>query len=610
VLDLSDRGFGPAAAVGLDGELLKLEPGSVSESILVFSGAGVVDSMNSLGAALLAESGKKIVGEYDTFFLKYLGYWTDNGAYYYYRTEPGKNYEATLLELGKYLKTENIPVRHLQLDSWWYYKSKIDNGVLLWEPLKDMFPDGLTVFQKKLGMPLTFHNRYFAIDNSYKDRMPFTGNADAAAGAAIKGDARGEGPSGKDGVQPLTRDVFDIWADSVKNWGGVMYEQDWLGTQVYRVPALRNDPNLAADWMKNMNDAMAAHGLDIQYCMPTVLFYFESTRHQAVTNIRSSNDYFVRFHARSVNLWWEHYFTSPLIAAFGAFPYKDVFITNPPDKTFDDPLRARSYLTSGDSNNKYDENAHLFEPNYRQEALLSILSAGPVGIGDRAGDINKPLVMLMADEEGALVKPDRPLVPVERMFFTNPMSNKETLIGYTLSSISGKNWYYVLGIHVNELLVNNKLTFELTNSDLPLAGDYVVYDFFGGNAKRVGKQFGLKRGLRQTEFVYAVFAPVDAEGRALIGDAGKFVTASSARIKSWNDGPNGMEIALNGPKNSATRLVIYSETAPSKILSTSRNIEFARKPAGGKGDGWFDAGKNIYEINLSGGTGENIKIVF
>ncbi|MFA6448555.1 MAG: hypothetical protein WCX65_03720 [bacterium] len=609
-LDLSSRGFGHAVAVGLDGELQNLEPGRVTESIVVFSDKGVVDSMNSLGAAMLAESGKKPLEKNETFFLKYLGYWTDNGAYYYYRTAPGKNYSETLLALGDYLKKENIPARHIQLDSWWYYKSKIDNGVMLWEPVKEMFPDGLADFQKKLGLPLTFHNRYFAIDTPYKDRMPFIGNEGAKAAAESKSITPGSGPSAKDGLQPLTREVFDIWADSVKSWGGVMYEQDWLGTQISRVDALRGDPDLASNWMKNMNVAMAARGLDIQYCMPTILFYFESTRHQAVSNIRSSNDYYVRFHGRSVNLWWEHYYTSPLIAAVGAYPFKDVFITNPPDKTFADPLRARGYLASGDPNNKYDENAHLFEPYYRQEALLSILSAGPVGIGDRIGDINKPLVALMADEEGALVKPDRPLAPVERMFFKNPMAEKETLVGYTQSAVSGRTWHYVLGMHVNELLINNKMTFTLTNNDLPLSGDYVIYDFYGGSALRVGKEFSLKRGLRQTEFVYAVLAPVDARGRALIGDAGKFVTASSARIKSWTDGPNGMEIELNGPKNSATRLLIYSETAPSKVMSVSRNLAIGGKPASGAGEGWFEAGDNLYEIDLAGGAGEKVNIEF
>jgi len=610
VLDLSERGIGPAAAVGLDGEIKSLEPGHVTESVVVFSNKGVVDSMNLLGESLLKESGKKKIGKNDTFFLKYLGYWTDNGAYYYYRTEPGKNYERTLLELGDYIKRERIPVRHIQLDSWWYYKSKIDNGVMLWEPIKEMFPNGLVEFQKKLKIPLTFHNRYFAIDTPYKDRMPFVGNKDAVVGKKKEGESRGSGPSGSDGIQPTTRDVFDIWAESDKSWGGVMYEQDWLGTQITRVDALRSDPKLAADWMKNMNDAMAAKGLDIQYCMPTVLFYFESTRHKVVTNIRSSNDYYVRFQGRSVNMWWEHYFASPLIAAVGAYPYKDVFITNPPDKTFDNPLKARTYLTSGDPNNKYDESAHLFEPYNRQEALLSILSAGPVGIGDRIGDINKPIVMLMTDEDGSLVKPDHPLVPVERMFFRNPMTEKETLIGYTQSVVSGRTWYYVLGIHVNELLVNNKLKFELTNEDLPLNGDYVLYDFYSGKVLKVGKEFSLKRGLRQTEFVYAVLAPIDEYGRALIGDAGKFVMGSSARIKTISSSSKGMKIELNGPNGSATRLVIFSEKVPKKVISLSRKHEITKRSASSKKDGWLKVEENVYEIDLAGGVGETVEIMF
>ncbi len=606
-LNLTSAGFGPAVAVGFDGQIAKLEPGRVTQSILIFSEKGVVDSMNQLGAALLTESGKKPIDKNATFFLKYLGYWTDNGGYYYYRTEPGMNYQDSLLKLGEYIKKEGIPVRHLQLDSWWYYKSKVDNGVYLWEPITEMFPEGLTEFQKKLGMPLTFHNRYFAIDTPYKDKMPFVGNEGAKIGKERSGDAHGDGPSSAPGIQPLTREVFDIWGDSVKSWDGVMYEQDWLGTQIERVDALRSDPDLAGNWMKNMNAAMEQRGLDIQYCMPTVLFFLESTRHPAVTNIRSSNDYYVRMRGLTVNMWFEHIYASALIAAMGAYPFKDVFITKTPDKTFDTPFLARTYLTTGDPNDKYSD-SHLLEPYNRQEALMSILSAGPVGIGDRTGDINKELVMQMANEDGALVKPDRPIVPIEKMFLKNPLADKYPLIGYTQSEVSGGTWFYVFGAHVNELLVNDRLKLELSYSDLPLTGDYIVYDYYLGKAARAGKDFSFKRGVRQTEFVYLVFAPVDSQGRALIGDIGKLVPASTARIKSWSDGADGMEIELDGPKGSATRLLLYSEKAPLKV--TAGGSDIAGKSASSNGDGWFKAEENLYAIDLAGGAGVKVKIQF
>ena len=40
----------------------------------------------------------------------YLGYWMDNGAYYYYNPLPSTSYQDTVLELHANL-TERIPVR-------------------------------------------------------------------------------------------------------------------------------------------------------------------------------------------------------------------------------------------------------------------------------------------------------------------------------------------------------------------------------------------------------------------------------------------------------------------------------------------------------------------
>lgn len=42
----------------------------------------------------------------------------DNGAFYYYLVEPGKNYFKTLLDVHEYAQTAGIPYRHILLDSW------------------------------------------------------------------------------------------------------------------------------------------------------------------------------------------------------------------------------------------------------------------------------------------------------------------------------------------------------------------------------------------------------------------------------------------------------------------------------------------------------------
>ena len=50
--------------------------------------------------------------------LQYLGYTTDNGAYYYYNTVPGLNYQDTIFAIKKYADAELLPYKYVLLDSW------------------------------------------------------------------------------------------------------------------------------------------------------------------------------------------------------------------------------------------------------------------------------------------------------------------------------------------------------------------------------------------------------------------------------------------------------------------------------------------------------------
>jgi hypothetical protein len=93
----------------------------------------------------------------------YLGYWTDNGAYHYYNPAPGSIYEETLVGVAEGLAQVGVPVRYLNLDSWWYSKG-VDLGTRDWSPLPGFFPAGenchhckkmLAIFPSPAGMSLT-----------------------------------------------------------------------------------------------------------------------------------------------------------------------------------------------------------------------------------------------------------------------------------------------------------------------------------------------------------------------------------------------------------------------------------------------------------------------
>ena len=69
------------------------------------------------------------------------------------------------------------------MDSWWYFKSGpqktgigvldwvrnlMGGGVIKWEARPDLLPDGMAGFQKKLGLPLVAHNRWYDVNTEYK----------------------------------------------------------------------------------------------------------------------------------------------------------------------------------------------------------------------------------------------------------------------------------------------------------------------------------------------------------------------------------------------------------------------------------------------------------
>jgi len=131
--------------------------------------------------------------------LKSFGYWTDNGADYYYNYDLSKGYAPTLLDLRSRYKSEGIPLGYLQLDSWWYDKSTNDpdgklggtrknsrlpmgawnryGGLMEYRADADLFPAGLPAFQTQLDLPLAVHNRWIDRTSPYHEKYKISGVA-------------------------------------------------------------------------------------------------------------------------------------------------------------------------------------------------------------------------------------------------------------------------------------------------------------------------------------------------------------------------------------------------------------------------------------------------
>ena len=110
-----------SVASGLLDSLQGIPNGYTFMTLLVASNS--INSAWELWGKFLTDTyGKKRPSNEADTGLRYLGYWTDNGATYYYNYDTTKGYEGTLVSELAHLDSVHIPIRYLQLDSWWYLK--------------------------------------------------------------------------------------------------------------------------------------------------------------------------------------------------------------------------------------------------------------------------------------------------------------------------------------------------------------------------------------------------------------------------------------------------------------------------------------------------------
>src|SRR5690606_33253299 len=84
---------------GVSGMVHSLPPSFTQQYIFSVS-SDVTNAIQEWGSYLLQRTGKPSFSNDPT--ADNLGYWTDNGAYYYYNTLPGRDYAQTMIALADY----------------------------------------------------------------------------------------------------------------------------------------------------------------------------------------------------------------------------------------------------------------------------------------------------------------------------------------------------------------------------------------------------------------------------------------------------------------------------------------------------------------------------
>ncbi|MDP9001295.1 MAG: hypothetical protein M3O46_14430 [Myxococcota bacterium] len=365
---------------GVDPGITTIPAGFSYKTVLVAQ-PSINAAYDAWGNALTGWSGKKRPASDATKTLERFGYWTDNGATYYYNYDMAKGYPGTMVAVRDYYKTLNIPLAYIQLDSWWYGKGAGNiwtdkaGGQFLYAADKTLFPNDLPAFQTSLAVPLITHSRWIDANSPYRTQYKMSNNVsiDPAYWTAI--------------------------ATYLAASGVATYEQDWMN--INALPATNNLTDQDA-FLDNMASAMEQKGLSIQYCMGLPRHYLQSSKYNSVMTTRANEDHFVT--AR----WQPFLYTSRLASAVGEWPWTDVFRSSEEDNL-----------------------------------ILATLSAGMVGVGDAIGGASAANIFKSVMPDGVIVKPDVPIVPVDQTFVNDAQGGSAPKVAATYTDFRGLRASYV-----------------------------------------------------------------------------------------------------------------------------------------------------------------------
>jgi hypothetical protein len=391
-------------------------PAQFTETAVLVIDSGINRAFWSWGRFLTDLAGKRRPVNGANFAVKYLGYWTDHGAQYYYDFERRLGYVATLVKVVGEFRTLHIPLGYVQLDSWFYPKGHdgqwrsndpLGGGTYLYQAAKDLFPEGLAGFQRRVGVPLIAHNRWIDEHSPYRTTYKMSGN--------VSTDPR----------------LWARWMHFLRAAGVRMYEQDWLAG-----PAVAGHDLYSGEaFMNAMADAARKAGIVLQYCMPLPRHFLQGTRYSNLLTIRTSGDRFDKDH------WKPFLFNSRLASALGEWPWTDVLMST--------------------------ETSNL---------LLSVLSGASVGVGDAIGGLDQRNLRRVVRADGVIVKPDDSITPLDSAYLDAANNRGSPIVALARTRHSAGVTSYVFAFAQS----SKERTATISPAALGYGTSVFAYNYFSG----------------------------------------------------------------------------------------------------------------------------------
>lgn len=527
--------------MGVMGSITSLPAGFAVEFV-ASAGFGVTDSMLQWGRSLLRRFGKEpmtVPGDGRDRTVDELSYYTDNGARYYYCTEENKTYEQTIIDIVDHARAVDIPYRAVQLDSWWYYKDPLTNGVTNWSAVPSVFPGGLEGVAQGVRLPFIAHNRYWDSQNIYARQNG--GDYDFLV----------------EGTYALPLEER-FWVDLLQNASTknvAVYEQDWLHVQLLNTPSLMANATLARQWLLQMGRGAEAAEVTIQYCMHFPRHALQSVEIPSVTQIRASDDY------RPGTDQWSLGVSSLLFHALGLAPWKDDAWTS----------TAKQDCPSG--THTYNQDT---EPAPELQMMVSALSTGPVGPSDLIGLEGRSNILATCTADGVILKPSAPATAIDLTFHQRAFGTGGPTgeLWSTFSRVTDMEFKHILCAWID-------LPFDvypsMTKSERrgPRSADNTTLYAFRFSAVSGPS---LPAPFTESSPVHCAAndktspqlwhaSPLLPSGHVFLGETDKYVALSPLRFSGFEAGPSGFSVTIKGADGETVSLAVY-DTKTSKTTTT------------------------------------------
>lgn len=420
-----------------------------------------------------------------------LGWWNAYGSYYTELLHPLD--EEVLRELARTFRDRDVPLGYFGLDLW--YRFRLIGKAIRYQPDPAKYPSGLRKLREETGIPYVLHLSALSEENEY-------------------------------GARPGDPAAYGEIAEELRHHGAIAAWHDWLRTQQFLVRGLRENPEAAERWFAGVLEAFANEGLPVVLCMQTAGMILASTAHPNVISARSYTDYLfllrkaleeaarrghqemLQAHVDPVDYRLQNLGVGSFYWALGIRPFQDLFLTR--------------------------EHPEIGGVDPEGEAILRLLSMGPVGIGDRPDLIDWDLLERLLDEEGRVLRPTAPPLPLVETL------EEEVKLFWSAVERDGIPWGYLVALNTGEDEAKVRL-------EHPRDRDFLAWDIREGRAVE-GKASVPPRGIRiflLAPEVRGIFfmghlkklLPVHA-GLELRGDGGLWIVA-----------PQGGEFALYGKRD-------------------------------------------------------------